>query len=147
MKKLQKLTLKELSNSVEVIDETNAAILGGGSISTADWNSMSDDNRAQYIIDAYRNGEYFEVEGMSAGGWQTDACGANVTVNGVSYTVIVSISSLPMDFSQMGYEVKNDYQNPCDWFTKITVGNNAQLMLNPLASQSDDFIDNVLDYD
>lgn len=31
MKKLQKLTLKELSNSVEVIDETNAAILVGGS--------------------------------------------------------------------------------------------------------------------
>jgi natural product precursor len=31
MKKLQKLTLKELSNSVEVIDEKNAAILVGGS--------------------------------------------------------------------------------------------------------------------
>ena len=31
MKKLEKLTLKELSNSVELIDETNAAILVGGS--------------------------------------------------------------------------------------------------------------------
>jgi len=144
MKKLEKLTLKELSNSVEVIDETNAAILVGGSISSADWNNMGDSDRAQYIVDAYLNGEYFEVEGMSAGGWQTDECGATVNYGGVSYQVVISVSGLPIDFSACGPQMKSDYQNDCGWWTTIECGGNHQLLLNPAADQSEDFWDNVI---
>lgn len=144
MKKLGKLTLKELSNeTVEIIQEELRALIGGGVVGSV-WNSWNDNQRAQYIFDTYRNGGAPNIQGLSATGWSTGQCGANITVNGNNYTVMVSLSPMgnDIDLSQLGYYQSNVYQNQCGYWTQGYVGgfgSNTRLMMNPTASQASNF--------
>ena len=93
-------------------------------------------------MDTYRNGGTLGIYGMSVGGWQTNACGATVVVGGVSYQVIISISSMVDNLGAYGHCVGSDYQNSCGTWTKGTIGSNAILMINCEASTSSDFWSN-----
>lgn len=146
MKKLGKLTLSELKNEAHLIDKNELLNYFGGSVSSQDWNSWGDNEKAQYIVNTYVGGGKLEIGGLSAGGWQTSSGGASVTVKGSTFRVVISLNSLLNDVSLggLGYIVDDDYTNSGGTWTKVYIGSNAQLMINPQSDQTDDFVNTVL---
>ncbi len=144
MKKLGKLNLKQMEQEMPVIETMEQMKIFGGCVSSYVWHSWSDSQKAQYIIDTYRNGGVLNIEGLSASGWSTNQCGASVNINGQTFQVIVSVSSLAntTNLSQFGYYNGNMYQNSCGSWTTGYVGgygNNQWLMMNPASNQTSSF--------
>jgi hypothetical protein len=141
MKKLGKLSLKELQNESVLIEDQKHLIKGGTSYTSAQWDAMSANQKAQAIVNDWLSGDFLQVSGSWAN-YQSGACGDTVTINGNTYTAIVSVG-LNVDFSGTGYEASGFYENGCGAWRKTYIGSNAEGMCNPEQSQSDDFYDDV----
>lgn len=149
MKKLGKLTLKELEKESFVIDFDELRSLIGGSVSWETWSSWSDQHRAQHVVNAYMYGEVLGIEQFN--GWSTGATGEQVSVNGKSFQLIVAVSSAVNDddLNQYGYYLDDTYENPGGTWVKGYVGSvgaTDKMMMNPAESQADDFYDEMSQY-
>lgn len=146
MKKLKKLSLKNVKNEICLLSKQTQKEIIGGSGTPIDWNSASDAEKIEAILEAISSGECYLDDlfsNFTDPSFTSNRYGTEVTIDGQTFNVVLIIGNFDDNYASYGYEFGSEVHNAYGDWEAINIGNNGIMRILVEYGQGSEFIESV----